>query len=97
MSKKVDLDLLKKLVSELEASLSHADEIRVDSKSEHNAHIVELSKAIGLCTGISHEANALIVDITYSISGGPATSSKDDLLNKLIFNTKSNKSNKNGN
>lgn len=60
MSKaKVNLDLLKKLVGELESSLQNSEAV----KSDNNEYVVELSKAAGLAAGVMQEASLLVLDI----------------------------------
>ena len=83
MSKnKVNLDVLKRLVSELETSLVQAEGI---AKTEKLDYVVELSKASGLAAGILTEAGLLMQDIQYLVTGinGPP-SSKQELLDKLL-------------
>jgi hypothetical protein len=81
---KVDLTLLKKLVGELESSLTTADGIKT-AEGDVTEYIVELSKAAGLTAGVMQEAGMLIGDIQSQVmqvqSPGPA---KSDFLEKLL-------------
>lgn len=80
---KVDLELLKNLVSELEVIVTAAEA----SKEEKGVkpYVVEMSKAVGLATSTMLEATALIADIQTAIgqAQGPAPS-KEDPLAKLF-------------
>ena len=80
---KVDLDLLKKLVSELEASLTAAEGIK-ERKDNVKDYIVELSKAQGLAAGVMKESSLLIMDIQALVSSVQAPSSKGDLISQLL-------------
>ena len=79
---KVDLTLLKRLVSELEASLASADVVK-EAALNSNDYVVEVSKAAGLASGLVVEATMLIGDIQYLIksAGSP---SKDDSMKDLM-------------
>lgn len=92
MLPKIDLTLLKKLVSELETSLDHVDELQKDPDYNKNNSIVELSKAIGLVSGIFSESSMLIMDIqvlTQKASGlAPKEDSVQNLLTLLKTDTK---------
>ncbi len=83
MSKtKVNLDVLKRLVSELETSLTHAESV---AKAQNLDYIVELSKAGGLAAGILTEAGGLMQDIQFLVTGGSGpTSKQQELLDKLL-------------
>ena len=65
---KVNLTLLKHLVSELESSLLGAEELKKNKESKH-LYVTELSKASGLAAGILTEAGMLIGDIQYLSTG----------------------------
>jgi hypothetical protein len=82
---KIDLDILKRLVAELESSLSTAEGIKTDSSSkEANVeYIVEMQKASGLAAGIMTEARFLVGDIVVAVRGGPAPSEKEGLAKIL--------------
>jgi len=83
---KVDLTLVKKLVSELEASLTAADVILDTDK---NAYFVEMSKSAGLAAGLMQEASLLIMDI-YAVANTnqPNPAQKNEFLNNPLFGIK---------
>lgn len=89
MIKKINLTLLKKLVEELEISLLAADGIKKSTGSDNNDYVIELSKSIGLCSGVALEAEALISDITNNVNFSQTSPSKMELLNKLFSPAKS--------
>jgi len=82
---KVDLDLLKRLVGELESALAISETIRED-ELDLNEYIIEMSKAAGLAAGIMQEATGLVGDIqmTVRIAQGPSSKDKEDPLTKLM-------------
>jgi hypothetical protein len=83
---KVDLTILKKLVGELESTLSTADAIATAVDPDTAEHVVELSKAAGLCSGIMQEAAMLVLDIQMSVRQTPVDKSSnmlDTLLNTI--------------
>jgi hypothetical protein len=86
MSKlKVDLSSLKRLVSELELQLGHADslvEIEL-SKEKLNDYIVEMSKATGLASGIIKESTMLIDDIDNLIAINAQSTNSANLKSML--------------
>lgn len=86
MSKsKVDLTVLKRLVSELEAELATADGIKTDVNADKVEWLVSLNKATGLAAGVLTEAGLLMGDIQQLVAGGPSAMSPDkDLLTKLL-------------
>ena len=90
MSKqKVDLTLLKRLVSELDAMLATADGMSTDVKADKNEWILELSKATGVAAGIMSEAALLTGDIQHLMAGTTAAGApKSDLLEKLMAGLK---------
>lgn len=96
---KVDLTLLKRLVSELESSLSSADEVKElktdKTAASINDSVVELSKAMGLTSGIMQEATLLMMDIQSVIRSQTAAPvmSKNDLLDKILGPLKGNGTN----
>lgn len=59
---KVNLSLLKALVSELESALDKADALS-DAEADQNLYTIEMSKAMGLASGIMGESGLLIGDI----------------------------------
>jgi hypothetical protein len=81
---KIDLDVLKQLVGELESTLSTADSIRADANSKVSEYIVEMSKAAGLAAGVMQEAAMLVMDVQTAVqlSQGPAP--KEDGLKSLM-------------
>lgn len=90
MSDKVNLDLLKKLILELESSLTSAYSIKEDAKSDKNEFVVEMFKAVGLTAGIMTEAGLLIGDIQVLTSASTVSpSNKKDFLDKIIAGFKS--------
>lgn len=86
---KVDLTLIKKLVGELETSLATAEGMRTTSEPmDVNEYVVEMSKAIGLASGISSEASLLVADIAavtrVNQAPAPKTDSVFDTLDKIL-------------
>lgn len=81
---KIKLDLLKRLVSELESSISKSDLLA--SSTEKIEYVVELSKAGGLAAAIMGESALLVGDIQYLTQGAPAPTagSKAELLEKIL-------------
>jgi len=84
--KPVDLTLLKRLVSELETTLTASEAI--DSKANKNELVVEMSKAAGIAAGVMNEAAALIGDIQYVAGSAGTVASGQDLLGKLMSGLK---------
>lgn len=85
MSKnKVDLATLKRLVAELESTLSAAEGIQTDVAADKVEFIVEANKATGLAAGIMMEAGLLMGDIQNLIQGAGAPASKADFLEKIL-------------
>ena len=65
---KIDLSLLKKMLVELELQLNSAYLIRDELNVKHvdekfQKYIIELSKAIGIISGMAQESSLLIGDI----------------------------------
>lgn len=81
---RVDLTVLKRLVSELESELAVAEGIKTDVNADRVEWIVSLNKATGLAAGILSESGLLMGDIQQLMSGGPAASDKTDFLNKIL-------------
>jgi hypothetical protein len=82
---RVDLSLLKNLVSELETILDACQTIKdtpVPDKETAIEFITEMSKASGLSAGISQEASALMMDCMNEVKGAqsPSKQSLDKLL-----------------
>jgi len=85
MSKnKVDLTILKRLVSELESELTTADGIKTDVHADKIEWVVSLNKATGLAAGILTEAGLLMGDIQHLVAGPSSGTSDKDFLNKLL-------------
>lgn len=81
---KIDLTLLKKLVGELENSLTTADGIR-SAEGDITEFVVELAKAAGLAAGVMQEAGMLIGDIQSQVMAVQSPSpTKSDFLEKLL-------------
>lgn len=80
---KVNLDLLKKLVSELESALTIAEG---HPDNDGKGYIAELAKASGLASVVSQEAYLVVKDIytliKLSTSGAP-TGDMDSLMSEL--------------
>lgn len=60
---KVNLDLLKKLVSELDSLISSCEDLKKSNSFDRDLYLIELSKAAGVCTGVFQEAILLVADI----------------------------------
>lgn len=88
MSKKVDLDTIKRLMAELEATLATAENITTDVKADKVEFIVEMNKATGLAAGVMMEAGLLMGDIQQLITGVGAPATKSDFLEKLLGSLK---------
>lgn len=85
MSKnKVDLTTLKRLVAELDATLSAAEGIKTDIPADKVEFIVEANKATGLAAGVMMEAALLMGDIQALIQGAGSPATKADFLEKLL-------------
>ena len=88
MSKpKIDLSTLKRLVSELEASIAAADGIATNIDLDKSEYIVELAKAFGLVNGVAIEATYLSYDIHSEVaiqSGTIESAPKQDILSKIL-------------
>jgi hypothetical protein len=84
---KIDLDILKRLVGELESTLATAEGIKAD-KADVKDYIVEMSKAAGLAAGIMAEAGALVGDMQHAVWHSTAPKGKDDALSKLLAGLK---------
>lgn len=84
MSKaKIDLATLKRLVSELESTLSAAEGIKTDVNADKIEYVVEMNKATGLAAGVMTEAAVLMGTIQSLIQDAGAPS-KADFLEKLL-------------
>jgi hypothetical protein len=80
---KIDLTLLKKLVSELEAMVATCAALPTDSKENTNDAIIELAKASGIAANISQEAAFLTKDLYAVITSITAITS----LNKAAYSS----------
>lgn len=60
---KIDLALLKKLVTELEAQVEEANTKKAAGGDNHT-YLIDLAKAAGISMSISTEATMLITDMT---------------------------------
>lgn len=83
MSKKVELETIKRLMAELESTLSTAEGISTDVKADRIEYVVEMNKATGIAAGIMMEAGILMGEIQQLIQGAGAPS-KADFLEKLL-------------
>jgi len=89
MANKINLKLLKKLVSQLESTLDRADKIK-EAEGDVVEYVVDLSMATGLAAGIMSEAGMLIGDIQSQIlslqspAAIKAVAGQSDLLDKLF-------------
>ena|SRR5271157_238706 len=83
---KIDLTILKRMVSELESSIQRAEAITGSTKEDKVETIVELNKATGLAAGVLTEAGLLMGDIQHLVAGGAASSeaSKQDFIKQLL-------------
>jgi hypothetical protein len=83
MAKKViDLDLIKRLVSELESQLEKAETIKA-GKGDKIEWVVELGKASGLAASMMSESALLMGDIQALSQGAPAAN-KQDFIEKFL-------------
>ncbi len=84
----INLDLLKRMVSELETSLEKAKEIKAKPTAENRIDwVVEMNKATGLAAGVLTEAGMLMGDIQHlvaGITGGASESTKQDFIKQLL-------------
>lgn len=80
---KVNLDLLKKLVSGLETSLNTAE--AMSAETDVIEYIAELARASGLAGVIVQEAGLLVKDIftLIKLSSMPAGASEGDMMAEL--------------
>ena len=81
---KIDLTLMKKLLGELETSLNTSDAIKT-AEGSIVEYIVEMSKSLGLASGMVQEASLLIADIqAHVMSVQNPQASKSDFLSKIL-------------
>jgi len=82
---KVDLVLLKQLVTELENSLEICEKIKNDDNFDHTKFIIEMSKSTGLIAGIIQESSMLIGDTQTIVKASQQPSSKNtDFIDKIL-------------
>ena len=83
--KQIDLSIVKRLVSELEASLNRSEEMQAnqDNSGPNLELIVEMNKATGLATGFMAEGSMLMGDIQ-SVLKDSQIPPKNDFIEKLM-------------
>lgn len=81
----VDLSLLLRLVSELEKIVGNAANIH-NSDADSQEYLIEISKAIGLCSSLSQEAILLVGDMAHLFSkkNASANTESNELENILV-------------
>jgi hypothetical protein len=87
---KVDLSILKRLVTELANSLDSADQLKSSQTATMADYVTEMSKAAGLAAGIIQEGSFLVGDIQTAVrySQQPAPAKSDDFLDKILSGIK---------
>jgi Na+/alanine symporter len=81
---KIDLTLLKKLVSEVEAALASAETIK-DAEGSIVEYIVEMAKLSGLTAGVMQEAGMLVADIqAYVMAVQNPAAQQSNMLEKIL-------------
>jgi hypothetical protein len=93
MSKKIiNLSLMKKLIVELESTMTEADRLR-EQVETHKPSINEdtkvecliaLNKALGLTAGILTEAGMLMGDLQHQMHGAAGASAKTDIMDQIL-------------
>ena len=84
MSAKVDLRMLKRFVSELEAALEAAEKTKAE-KTDKEKYTIEMCKALGLVMGVVTEGTMLIGDLQNVISqSGLPPINKEEILAKIL-------------
>lgn len=81
---KVDLTLIKTLLSELESSLNKAEDIYQDPDGTATEYIIAMLKAFGVCAGLSQEATLVTQDINKIVLSLQNSTVKDDPNNETI-------------
>ena len=86
MINKISLKLLKDLVIALEDNLTQSEKLKEESGPD-SKYVIEMARALGICTGISAEASALVGDIAVTVRNSasvpePKNSLFEDLLKK---------------
>lgn len=84
MKPKVDLNVLKTLIEQLEAGLSKGEEILKTDGHSTSDYVVEMSKTAGLAAGISQEAAMLVADIQALIRINSAPVPETSVLEKMF-------------
>ena len=83
---KFDITYLKRLVTELESLTSEAEKIQAENDIKANVspneYLVTISKAAGICLGITSEASALVGDIQKIV--GQSFKPKEENLTGLL-------------
>ena len=74
---KINLDLVKAILAELEADLVSAEKIR-ETGTDPQAYVIQLSRAIGLASGVSQEALMLIADMNKLVQMAAAATQSND-------------------
>ena len=88
---KISLDMLKRLVSELETALKNSD-----AATDPMDYVVEMNKAAGMASGISQEAILLVGDVAALLRLANTPQKPSGILEDLIKPLKtSDKGNKN--
>lgn len=89
---KIDLTLITELVSQLAKQADLADKMTlVKTEGVNTAYTVELSKALGLVTGIKMEADLLTADLTRLIKNStfpPVSKTEEDMLSQIFGGVK---------
>lgn len=85
---KVDLTLLKKLVSELELSLANCDKLSEVVEPNKTDFVVEMNKGTGLAAGIMTEAALLMGDMQAVMHAGQPSLGKNDFFEKIMTSLK---------
>jgi len=86
---KVNLTLLKRLVSELDVALQAAEAVKEGEGTESlHDYVVEMSKCAGLAAGVMAESSMLVGDIQHVIQHAQGPASKGDALSKLLGSLK---------
>lgn len=83
---KIDLTLLNSLVKEMNNLAKKCEEMKPEDVTGDCEYVAELSKAMGLATGISYEASAIVADILKIIKQGPTPTASGymDLMSSLF-------------
>lgn len=82
---KINLSLLKQLVSELETALTLAENIRKDPDRPPTDYVIEMSKAVGLVMGVNLESSMLVGDFQTVMQNVTGASKQDNLKNLLSY------------